>query len=210
MSVRCIRCGTPIQGTAQFCDDCAALKAEEEAHFRTTPALAPGAYQTAWAQTVVQPGARACPACGQAVPAGADFCPDCGRAVGGTGAVEYGGFWIRLLAAIIDGIIIGVVQAPVGLLLDFWPAQAINVIIGFAYTVGFWLTQGATPGKMALGMKVTMVNGEPITGGAAVARYFGYLLDVLTLGIGYLMIAWTPQKRGLHDYLAGTVVVKKR
>lgn len=55
-----------------------------------------------------------------------------------------------------------------------------------------------------------MVNGESLELGPAVLRYLGYFASTLLLGIGYLMVAFTPQKRGLHDYIAGTVVVRAR
>lgn len=71
------------------------------------------------------------------------------------------------------------------------------------------MAKGATPGKMALSMEIVMADGRPLTTSAAVLRYIGYIVNVATLGIGYLMIAFTPQKRGLHDYIAGTVVVRK-
>jgi uncharacterized RDD family membrane protein YckC len=85
-----------------------------------------------------------------------------------------------------------------------------QIIFNAAYTIGFWIGQGATPGKMAVGIKVVMANGTPLEFGAACLRYVGYIACVLTLGIGYLMIALTAEKRGLHDNIAGTVVIKTR
>jgi uncharacterized RDD family membrane protein YckC len=118
---------------------------------------------------------------------------------------------MRLVAAFIDGIILTVVQTIVGLLIDdVAAALGINLLISFVYTVGFWIAEGATPGKMAMGVKIISANGEPLSGGQAIGRYFAQFLSALLLGIGFLMIAWTPQKRGLHDYLAGTVVIKTR
>ncbi len=63
---------------------------------------------------------------------------------------------------------------------------------------------------MAVGVKITTVDGEPIDFGRALLRYIGYLASGLTLGIGFLIIAFNREKRGLHDYIAGTVVVKAR
>jgi uncharacterized RDD family membrane protein YckC len=85
----------------------------------------------------------------------------------------------------------------------------LNIAVAAAYDIGFWMAYGATPGKMALSLKVVMADGRPITGAAAVLRFIGYYVNILTLGIGYLIIAFTPQKRGLHDYIAGTVVVRR-
>lgn len=127
------------------------------------------------------------------------------------GGVEYAGFWMRFLAAIIDGIILGIVGAVVGLVVtDPAGSFGLNLMVSFAYTVGFWIAEGATPGKMAMGCKIMSADGEPLSAGQAVGRYFAQILNVLTLGIGYLMIAFTAEKRGLHDYVAGTVVIKTR
>jgi uncharacterized RDD family membrane protein YckC len=97
----------------------------------------------------------------------------------------------------------------VGFLIEsFALALLIQTATSAVYTIGFWVAKGATPGKMAMGLQIVMADGRPITGGAAVLRFVGYYVNVLTLGIGYLMIGFTPEKRGLHDYLAGTFVVR--
>ncbi len=149
--------------------------------------------------------AMPCPSCGQSAADDAKFCPGCGHVLGG---VEYAGFWIRFAAYIIDFIILLIpgivlqlaVEAPAGNLLSF--------AVGLVYTIGFWVAQGATPGKMAVGIKITTVDGEPIDFGKALLRYVGYIASALILLIGYLMIGFTREKRGLHDYIAGTVVIK--
>ena len=68
-------------------------------------------------------------------------------------------------------------------------------------------TQG-TLGKMALGIIVTDMNGDRITFGKATGRFFGKIISSLILCIGFLMIAFTDRKRGLHDMIASTLVVK--
>lgn len=65
----------------------------------------------------------------------------------------------------------------------------------------------ATPGKMAVGIKVTDNNGQPISVGRGIGRYFGFLLSGMILGIGYLMAAFTERKRALHDMICDTLVV---
>ena len=67
----------------------------------------------------------------------------------------------------------------------------------------------ATPGKMALGIKVTDLNGRRIGFGKATGRYFGKILSFIILGIGFIMIAFTEKKQGLHDKMAGCLVVNK-
>ncbi|MBM4406123.1 MAG: RDD family protein [Chloroflexi bacterium] len=68
----------------------------------------------------------------------------------------------------------------------------------------------ATLGKMALGIAVTDYDGKQITFAKATGRYFGKLISVVILLIGYLMVAWTEKKQGLHDIMAGTLVVNEK
>jgi uncharacterized RDD family membrane protein YckC len=65
-----------------------------------------------------------------------------------------------------------------------------------------------TLGKMALGIVVTDMDSRRISFGRATGRYFAKILSGLILGIGFLMVAFTEKKQGLHDILAGTLVVK--
>lgn len=67
----------------------------------------------------------------------------------------------------------------------------------------------ATLGKMALGIVVTDLNGDKIGFGRATGRYFAKILSGLILFIGFIMVAFTQKKQGLHDMIAGTLVVKR-
>jgi uncharacterized RDD family membrane protein YckC len=69
--------------------------------------------------------------------------------------------------------------------------------------------KGATLGKMALGIKVTDMSGNPVSFARASGRYFGKILSGLTLGIGYIIAGFSQQKQALHDILAKTLVVNK-
>ena len=148
-----------------------------------------------------------CPSCGQSAPADAGFCPGCGQALSG---VVYAGFWIRFLANIIDGCILLIPNMVLRFAVESPASTLLQIAVGLVYTVGFWTAEGATPGKMAVGIRITTVDLQPIDFGRALLRYIGYLASGITLLIGFLMIAFTRQKRGLHDYIAGTVVVKAR
>jgi uncharacterized RDD family membrane protein YckC len=66
----------------------------------------------------------------------------------------------------------------------------------------------ATLGKMALGVRVTDLDGNRIGFGKATGRHFAKILSALILGIGFLMVAFTQRKQGLHDMLAGTLVMR--
>jgi uncharacterized RDD family membrane protein YckC len=147
--------------------------------------------------------------------------------------VQYCGFWIRFVAAIIDGIIVGVFNSIVQFVLlkplmlgtqmqgDPTPAAAmaalgmagILALIGMAFNAlyeGFFIGKlGATPGKMALGMKVVRSDGSRVGYGRAFGRYFAKILSYLILLIGYLMAAWDSEKRALHDMICDTRVIKQ-
>ncbi len=68
----------------------------------------------------------------------------------------------------------------------------------------------ATVGKLALGIRVTDLQGKRISFPRALGRYPAKLLSMITLGIGFLMVAWTQRKQGLHDLIAGTLVLNGR
>jgi uncharacterized RDD family membrane protein YckC len=96
----------------------------------------------------------------------------------------------------------------------FWPILIsltlgpVVLALGAVYYVYHWGVKGATPGKRLLGLAVVAEDGsEPIGLSRAVVRVLGYLLSGLTLGIGFLMIAFGGS--GLHDRLAGTRVVRR-
>jgi uncharacterized RDD family membrane protein YckC len=67
----------------------------------------------------------------------------------------------------------------------------------------------ASVGKMALGIKVTDMNGERIPFGKALLRSIGKIISGMIMYIGYIMAAFTEKKQGLHDMIANTLVVKK-
>ena len=68
---------------------------------------------------------------------------------------------------------------------------------------------GATPGKMACGLKVVSPDGGPVSYGKACGRFFAEMLSGLTLGIGYIMVAFDDEKRALHDRICNTRVIRK-
>jgi len=69
---------------------------------------------------------------------------------------------------------------------------------------------GFTIGKWAAGLRILRANGSPIGIGRAFLRHFvGYPLSFVTLGLGFLIVAFTARGRGLHDLIAGTIVVRE-
>lgn len=136
--------------------------------------------------------------------------------------VKYAGFWRRLIAAIIDGVLVNVAMLPISLAVNTTTQEGIIASIMFAqlqllsmavsWLYGAFMESSkmqATIGKMLLGMKVTDYKGKRISFLRATGRHFAKYLSAAILGIGYLMIAFTKRKQGLHDILAQTYVVKK-
>lgn len=147
------------------------------------------------------------------------------------GHVVYAGFWKRVAASVIDafaiGIPVGIVAAIVGGLLGFGssfagglsgaadvlnPGETITsyLLTAIAYA-WFHSTAGltATPGKLAIGIKVVRTDGERISFLRGFGRYWAYLLSGLLLAIGLIMAAFTARKQGLHDLICDTLVVDK-
>jgi len=72
----------------------------------------------------------------------------------------------------------------------------------------FWMSYGATPGKLLLDCEIVDAQtGEPITLKQALLRYVGYYLSALFMFSGFLWIIWDKRKQGWHDKIAGTVVI---
>jgi uncharacterized RDD family membrane protein YckC len=134
------------------------------------------------------------------------------------GALRYAGFWIRAGAKVLDGIIMEVMSFCVGMVIGLAlrgaPPQTITLVTGAAgiivalcYVVIFNGRFGATPGKMALKLKIVRPDGEPIGYGRAFGRYFAEMLSSLIVFVGYMMAGWDDEKRALHDRVADTRVI---
>jgi len=182
-----------------------------------------------------------CNQCGQAVNAAASFCTRCGGTLApvlpgvvipALGGAQYGGFWIRLVARLIDGAVVSIVVVPiVAILMSGYfathhaldreqpPDAGFFVLIGLIAVmagVGTWLydagmtasSRQGTLGKMVFGMKVTDLNGGRISFGRATGRFLAKILSGMILNIGYIMAGFTERKQALHDMIAGTLVVR--
>lgn len=123
--------------------------------------------------------------------------------------VFYGGFWERFGAALIDGILMTVIDYAIQLLVDGPAYVLITLPLNWLYFALMESGEGqATLGKKALGLKVTAIDGGRISFGQATGRYFGKIISTMILFIGYLLMIWDDKKQTLHDKMAGTLVVR--
>lgn len=121
-----------------------------------------------------------------------------------------GGFWIRVLAAFLDGLFLWIASYVLARYVGLWAGPLLGFIGQWLYFAGMESSGNqATFGKMVCGLMVTDTEGRRISFGRATGRYFAKILSALILGIGYLMVGWTKQKRGLHDFIAGTLVIRR-
>jgi uncharacterized RDD family membrane protein YckC len=133
------------------------------------------------------------------------------------GVMVYGGFWIRFAAKFVDGIVLGVANQLLALVLApvlgesyyYGLGTLISVALGAAYTTFLLGKYGATLGKMAFGLKVVTADGGKVSYGRACGRHFAEIISSLILCIGYIMAAFDEQKRTLHDRICNTRVIKK-
>ncbi len=140
------------------------------------------------------------------------------------------GFWIRFVALIVDSIILFAVMlailVPIGLSAGFMAAlsdpaaligvaaslgaafSAVSFLVPMLYEVVFIGWRGQTPGKMVLRLKVIRMDGGDVDYVKSFIRWIGKIPSALLLCIGYIMAAFTENKRALHDLIAGTRVVR--
>ena len=143
----------------------------------------------------------------------------------------HAGFWQRFAAYLIDCLI----MVPVFIVLEFVFIAPLMVEAArqrnpdpapaFGWMAFVWLMMivlpwlyfalcessrlQATPGKLALGLRVTDMHGRRIGFGKATGRYFGKFVSSLIFNIGYMMAGWTARKQALHDMMADCCVVRR-
>jgi|ERR1700728_2340891 len=210
----CSKCGTAIPQNATFCTACGQPVSQPP----TLEANAP-AYATSATPPLARPYGYVPPA---AVP-----------------PVAYAGFWLRVVAYLIDGILAGIAFAILLLIAfamvgvghfkalaqgsspdEFFTPEVMAIIFMLAGTsiVMMWLyyawmessSYQGTLGKMALGLVVTDLDEHRITFARASGRYFAKIITgLIPLGIGYAMAGFTERKQALHDIIASCLVLRK-
>ena len=131
---------------------------------------------------------------------------------------DYAGFWQRAAAFAIDWLIALVIIVPVMVLVfgvrevSLDPAERSWDLLAFlalaGAVIGFWRYCGATPGKIALGIKIVdAASGGPPSLGRLALRFVGYFVSALPLYLGFLWAAVDRRKQGWHDKIARTIVI---
>ena len=202
----CSKCGNTIADNAAFCSTCG-----QSTHVLAVPAGSPGMTR---------------------VPGIPSFAAN-------PAPVEYAGFWLRVVAYMIDALVMGVCFGAViiallfltglGSVLDrlhsggdpseFGALLGVTFIFVFAgiAIIGDWLYHAylessdwqATVGKKVLNLKVTDLEGRPISFARASGRYFGKIISgLIPAGIGYIMAGFTEKKQAIHDMIANCLVLR--
>ena len=195
-----------------------------------------------------------CSKCGAQMADGAVFCSACGRAfssgppparlpgaevVAAAPRIDYGGFWLRFLAYLIDGAVITlgsfVVAIPlvfltgIGPLLSqihpeedlndagFWWIMAVIFLVATVSLAVTWLYHAlmessewqATLGKKVLDLVVTDMAGRRVSFWRATGRHFAKIVSNMIYPFGHVMAGFTQQKQALHDMIAGCLILRR-
>lgn len=139
------------------------------------------------------------------------------------------GFWLRSMAFLVDTALVAALCGAGGILV--WAAAQIGgsfssapeaaldsietgatallaLLINLGYFTLFVGWGGQTPGKMLLGLRIIRITGKEVGYPRALMRWLAQGVGALLFGLGFLMIAFSRRKQGLHDKLAGTYVVR--
>jgi uncharacterized RDD family membrane protein YckC len=136
----------------------------------------------------------------------------------------YAGFVTRATGFVVDEVVVLVVGTlgviGVGVILDAVIPGGVSVdlaailgtavwagLLGAAYFVGFWSLAGQTPGMRLMRIVVVPVDGGRLGIARAFRRLVGVCVCWLTLGVGFALVLVDDRRQGLHDKIAGTLVL---
>jgi uncharacterized RDD family membrane protein YckC len=136
--------------------------------------------------------------------------------------IPYGGLVTRAVALVIDLalaqllVLVGVAALTLvaSLVGELRPAWLVGVLVAFgwliavgSYLVLFWSVVGQTPGMRVMHVRVVDAHGEPPSLGRSIVRLFGLILAIIPFFAGFLPVLTDDRRRGIHDMMAGTVVL---
>ncbi|MBI2172476.1 MAG: RDD family protein [Chloroflexi bacterium] len=222
MTQTCPQCAAGNPSENRFCTHCGQSLTIQTSAIPSTPADVSNVRKVcAGCRTVNQAEAAYCYRCGLKLP---DQLHSRAEAVGNPA-----GFWIRLGASVIDGVLLLIASVLTAVFLtriefeqalgglfggsDGWATTVVtvtNLTLGVGYYTVATAQWGRTIGKAILGLKVTRVDGSRLSYQRSFARYWSYVVSAIPLGFGFVAIALSSQKRGWHDFICDTRVVNLR
>ena len=224
LQLRCHRCGALSPADSRYCRACGTSISSQEGTDGTS-SVPPGP----------APTGLLCPRCNSTNEPGSQYCFGCGLPIeesrarsapaqpygAATDTADRAGFWVRLAASLVDSIILVFVLLALqavfvdGAFSNSADEAASNVVstVNFVINVAYFGTlvaiSQATLGKRVFGLYIVRPDGSRVGFGRAVARYFATLLSAAILLIGFIMIGLRRDKRGLHDLICDTVVLRR-
>lgn len=206
----CPNCGAYMREGARFCGTCGQVLPTPAALPPTAPVARPVWAKPPPSPQIPMPGYPPWQAVGQ--PAAPPTAWN----------MELAGYGHRIAAYLIDTVLLYFAQLavamPVSLLAGSASEEAVMAVFCgtflFSLAVNIWYfaffqaRTGQTLGKKLLGIQVIATDGGPPTRDKYLLRYFGYWVDGLILGIGYLMPLWDEDNQALHDKMADTYVIR--
>lgn len=138
--------------------------------------------------------------------------------------LEYVGFWVRVVASLIDTVLLVLIVTPLlgavyGLgyfdmsigTVPGTPDVLLSWVLPAVAVIAFWVARQATPGKMVFSARIVDARtGREPSAGQCIGRYLAYFVSSIPFCLGFLWVAIDRRKQGWHDKLAGTVVVRPR
>jgi uncharacterized RDD family membrane protein YckC len=120
------------------------------------------------------------------------------------------GFWIRLGAAFLDFLLIGIGSVILSnVILNHEPnGPGLMFVSVVAYHAIMWKLKGATIGGVICGLRVVRLDNRPIDWGVSIVRALTAFLSFMVAGLGFIWVAFDTEKQSWHDKVAGTVIVK--
>lgn len=115
------------------------------------------------------------------------------------------GFWLRLGAATIDAVLMGMLC---GFLSTMWGGFGVFPFWYGVYCAAMWATKGTTIGGIICGLKVVRLDDRPIDWSVAIVRTLGGYLSLFVAGLGFIWVAFDDEKQAWHDKIAGTTIVR--
>jgi uncharacterized RDD family membrane protein YckC len=125
-------------------------------------------------------------------------------------AMPRAGFWLRIGALLIDVILIGIVMSVSDSLLWGWHRGGgeLHLFVLAIYGACMWKLRGSTVGGLVCDLRVVRLDGRPVEWETSIVRALACFLSLAVCGLGFIWIAFDPERQAWHDKIAGTVVVR--